>query len=432
MTAGGAAGAAAVAEIPSGDAFKTNNTQKYGFQFGVNATSSTGKFTAHTRIAAPFAGMTPENNQSMGLFIGNGDQDNYVKLVTHANGGAGGIQFVKELNASVSTRPIAAVSMPGPGAVDLYLTVDPAANTVQPSYSVTTGGVAGPRTNLGGTTSVPAGWFGGTNGLAVGITSTSAGPGPEFPATWDFIDVVHEDVPPPPPPVDPPEVTKAGAPNLLANQTISTSGTLPVRISWSATDSDGIAAYEVQQSTDGGAWTNVALSSATATSATPKLEAGKTYQFQVRAKDSAGNWSEWEQGSKFKVNVLQETDTTIAYNPGAWSTQSLSTASGGTLRYASASGNSAKLSLGAGVLSAAWVGPRGTDRGKAEVWVDGAKAKDLDLYSSTAQPRRMLFTANGLSASTAHTVEVKVLGTKNASSSGTRADVDAFVVLSPP
>ena len=24
--------------------------------------------------------MTPQNNQSMGLFIGNGDQDNYVKL----------------------------------------------------------------------------------------------------------------------------------------------------------------------------------------------------------------------------------------------------------------------------------------------------------------------------------------------------------------
>ena len=46
--------------------------------------------------------------------------------------------------------------MPGPDAVDLYLTVDPAANTVQPSYAVTTNGVAGPRKALGGPVSMPA------------------------------------------------------------------------------------------------------------------------------------------------------------------------------------------------------------------------------------------------------------------------------------
>jgi hypothetical protein len=65
--------------------------------------------------------------------------------------------------------------------------VDPAANTVQPTYRVTSGGVAGPLKNVGAPMSIPAGWFGGTTGLAVGIISTSTGPGPEFPATWDFI-----------------------------------------------------------------------------------------------------------------------------------------------------------------------------------------------------------------------------------------------------
>jgi hypothetical protein len=34
-----------------------------------------------------------------------------------------------------------------------------------------------------------------------------------------------------------------------------------------------------------------------------------------------------------------------------------------------------------------------------------------------------------LNPAVGHTVEVRVLGTKNASSSGTRVDVDAFVVL---
>jgi hypothetical protein len=122
--------------VPEGDAFKTNNTQKYGFQFGVNTSSTSKPFTVHTRIQAPFAGMTPENNQSMGLFIGNGDQDNYVKLVTAANGGAGGIEFAKEESGNFAKRPRADVAMPGPDAVDLFLTVDPVANTVQPAGSL--------------------------------------------------------------------------------------------------------------------------------------------------------------------------------------------------------------------------------------------------------------------------------------------------------
>src|SRR5918996_3996845 len=98
MTAGGAAGVTTVDAVPEGDAYQANNTQQYGFQFGVRA-PATGVFTAHTRILAPFAGLTPQNYQSMGLFLGNGNQDNYVKLVTAANGGPGGIEFVKEVAA---------------------------------------------------------------------------------------------------------------------------------------------------------------------------------------------------------------------------------------------------------------------------------------------------------------------------------------------
>ena len=191
MTAGGAPGVVTVDAVPEGDAWSTNNTQKYGFQFGIEAPATT-TFTAHTRIQAPFAGMTPENNQSMGLFVGNGDQDNYVKLVTAANGGAGGIEFAKEESGNFAKRPRAEVAMPGPDAVDLFLTVDPAANTVQPSYVVTTGGVAGQTQALGGPEPIPAGWLGGSTGFAVGIISTSAGPGPVFPATWEFIEVKPE------------------------------------------------------------------------------------------------------------------------------------------------------------------------------------------------------------------------------------------------
>jgi hypothetical protein len=410
-----------VDKVPAGDALRTTNSQKYGFQFGVNAGPSSPKFVAHTRIVAPFAGITPQDNQSMGIFIGNGDQSNYVKLVTTANAGQGGVRFQKEVGDALSSGTTAAVSMPGPSAVDLFLTVDPAANTVQPSYQVINNGVAGPRTNVRDPVSVPSGWFGGTTGLAVGLISTSSGPGPEFPATWDFIEVVpHQDNIPP--------VVQPPTQSLISGQTLGTS-TTPVKIKWSASDDSGaVSRYELQQSVDGGPFTDVALSSATQTSITLKLELGKTYRYQVRAQDGAGNWSAWQQGPSFQARVLEETDGSIQYT-GSWSTQSLSSASGGSLRYARASGDSAKLSSGGSLLNVAWVSFRGPDRGNAEAWVDGAKASTVDLYTSSTQSRRMVFVKNDTNPSQPHTLEVRVLGTKNASSSGTRVDVDAFVVL---
>jgi N-acetylneuraminic acid mutarotase len=188
MTAGGAAGVVTVDEVPAGDAKGAANDQKYGFQFGVDPSSAGGKFTAHTRILAPFSGMTPQGNQSMGLFIGNGDQDNYVRLATAANGGSGGIHLSKEVAGAFSEVPQASVSMPGPDYVDLYLTADPSAATVQASYSVTKGGSTSARTTLGAPQSIPSAWLSGPKGLAVGIISTSAG-GTPFPATWDFMEV---------------------------------------------------------------------------------------------------------------------------------------------------------------------------------------------------------------------------------------------------
>ena len=74
--------------------------------------------------------------------------------------------------------------------------------------------------------------------------------------------------------------------------------------------------------------------------------------------------------------------------------------------------------------------PRNSNRGKAEVYLDGVKVATVDLYASSGQSRKVVFRRGGLDPSTTHTLEVRALGTKNAASSGTRVDVDAFVVLS--
>ncbi len=190
MTAGGAAGAMTVDEVSAGSA--NFNNQEYGFQVGVNINDTSPVFTVHSRVLAPFAGISPANYQSMGLFFGTGDQDDYIKIVVEAQGGTGGLELAKEESGTFTQITTVAETMPGPDYVDLYLEVNPAANTVQASYEVTTGGVTGSRTNVGGLESIPSTWFTSGQGMAVGVISTSIDATP-FPATWDFIEVIPDD-----------------------------------------------------------------------------------------------------------------------------------------------------------------------------------------------------------------------------------------------
>jgi subtilisin family serine protease len=215
--------------------------------------------------------------------------------------------------------------------------------------------------------------------------------------------------------------------SFIRNSTLGNT-TVPVKLAWSATDNvggGGIARYKLQQSTNGHAYAKVTLASATATSTARSLTPKYTYRFRVRAQDYAGNWSTWAYGLGFAVEQRQEDYQAVSYT-GRWPLQALSTASDGYVRYTTAYGAKAKFSFAG--RNVAWVAPKGPDRGKAEVWIDGVKVATVDLYSSSAQPRKMMFTKSW-SSSDSHTLEVRATDTKNASSSGKRVDVDAFVAL---
>lgn len=186
-----------------------------------------------------------------------------------------------------------------------------------------------------------------------------------------------------------------------------------------------ISRYELQQSVDGGAYAAVALPAATATTKSLSLSPGRGYTFRVRATDGAGNTSDWSYGPRFTVDAQQEDGAAVMYT-GAWTQQSATSAYGGATRYATAAG--ARASFGFTGRDVAWVAPKGPDKGKAEIWLDGAKAATVDLYAASAQPRRAVFTKT-FASSGSHTLEVRVLGTKRTSSSGTRVDADAFVAL---
>ncbi len=186
MTAGGAAGVFTLDEISAGDAYGSRNNQEQAFQFAINTKDFPGYFQVHTRINAPFAGIVPSGNQSMGIYLGTGDQDNYLKLVCTANNGIGGFKVLLEQNGIVTENlfgPAESADIINKSFVDLYLIVDPVGKTVQPIISVE----AGEEINLGNPVAIPADWV--DDILAVGIISTSRDATP-FPVTWDLIEVV--------------------------------------------------------------------------------------------------------------------------------------------------------------------------------------------------------------------------------------------------
>jgi hypothetical protein len=231
-------------------------------------------------------------------------------------------------------------------------------------------------------------------------------------------------------------VATAPAQSFPTTSTLGTS-TIPVKLAWSATDNaggSGVASYVLQRSVNGGSYSNVTLPSATTTTITPSLTPTYTYRYRVQAKDKAGNVSAWAYGPSFKVTAYQESSSAIA-DTGTWTTSSLSGAYGGSVQYASALGRNATFTVPVGSKNVEWVSTTASNRGKAQVWLDGVQQdadpnvtgiQPFDLYSSSTQPRSAVF-SKAVDPATSHKLEVKVLGQKNPSSTGTRVDVDAFV-----
>ncbi|WP_274475915.1 HYR domain-containing protein [Mangrovimonas aestuarii] len=199
LSFGGAAGKATVDLVSGGDAHLANNNQENAFQFGINVDTSSNPFTIHSQIESPYFSINgsqtdPIDFQSYGIFIGTGDQDNYLKFVltngTLNSDNVNGLQVALEDQGGLTTNNYDVPNILSSSAVDFYLSVDPAANTVQPYYSLDGGQTLNV---LGSPIGLPSSFLdpSDSKGLAVGIISTSrgnSGPTP-FTATWDLIEV---------------------------------------------------------------------------------------------------------------------------------------------------------------------------------------------------------------------------------------------------
>jgi hypothetical protein len=190
MTAGGAAGVLTVEGHKLGSAVGSLDKQRFAFQFGVAVDESTGPYYVQTRVLAPFfGGQARVPDQAHGLFAGTGKQDNFVRLVLASGAPDGALEVGVEIDGTYQGQTYPTV-LSGYDWVDLRLSVDTLARTIQPRFSVDDE----PFLDVGPPLALPAGSaleqaFFADPALAVGVMASATPPVPLFTATWDSIQV---------------------------------------------------------------------------------------------------------------------------------------------------------------------------------------------------------------------------------------------------
>lgn len=217
-------------------------------------------------------------------------------------------------------------------------------------------------------------------------------------------------------------VVKDGPPKVTAPTSALESGTkltstAAVRTSWSACDHNAIESYRAARQSPNN-WTTVSNGSATSVSESLTIDASHRYRALSTEATFPGG-SPWAYGPTFQARKTQE--TSVAFT-GTWTKVSNTKFSGNAARYATAAGAAATYSFTGS--SVGWVTHKGPNRGAANVYVDGALVRTVDLHAPELKPKRVVF-AHSWPAAGRHTVRVVVLGTAGRP----RVDVDAFVTL---
>jgi len=146
------------------------------------------------------------------------------------------------------------------------------------------------------------------------------------------------------------------------------------------------------------------------------IESPKSNQVSVVIPVSGGN-----------TQIFQETNSNIAYT-GTWASGSLSSFSGGTAKSSNVTNSSSEFTFtGTGIK---WVSYLSSNRGKANVYIDGILISTVDTYSALVQAQKVAFEKLDLSSGS-HKIKIVVAGTRNSSSTGNYITADAFVVLLP-
>jgi hypothetical protein len=199
--------------------------------------------------------------------------------------------------------------------------------------------------------------------------------------------------------------------------------TVPVRVSWTASDpGSGVAASLLQANQ----WSSGLYPSGSFTGvSTVRNHYWKWYSdtntdasmaYAVTGVDAYGTASGAMTGSSLSPLVYEETNS--ATYTGTWGTSSSTSFNDGKAKYSSTAG--ATVTFRAYGRAFGFVTYRASNRGKVKVYLDGVYKTTLTLTSSTLKTHNLAYVTNFATSGT-HSIKLVVV-------SG-RVDVDAFVVL---
>jgi hypothetical protein len=164
--------------------------------------------------------------------------------------------------------------------------------------------------------------------------------------------------------------------------------------------------------------------------ATGLADASHTLTIEVTGQQNAASTSPLIVMDAFEVTTSgarhQDTDPAIAYGPN-WiqGNRDKAYSEGATAETFTAGAQATFTFTGTGVR---WIGFSGPQTGIADVMLDGAFVKEVDMYAPTEGPQHTVFTATDLAPGT-HTLTITVTGLKNPASSWFWVLIDAFDVI---
>lgn len=120
--------------------------------------------------------------------------------------------------------------------------------------------------------------------------------------------------------------------------------------------------------------------------------------------------------------VVENGDAFVQYD--GWAGVKNANANGGAYRMSNVSGDTVTYTFTG--TSIKWITPKGANMGKALVTIDGVSKGTYDLYSASLLWNQQI-AFSGLTNS-AHTIVVRVAGTKNANATGYNVGLDGFLV----
>ena len=398
------AGATQTVAAPATSATLTGLTNGTAYTFTVTATNAAGSGPASLASSSVTPITVPGSATAVSAFAGNA-QASVTWTAPSSDGGSPITSY------TVTSSPLggsATVAAPATSAVVPALT-----NGTAYTFTVT-------ATNAAGT---------GTPSLASNAVTPVA---PPAVATWPSASLAG---------LTTAQVGTSSVVTQAGPITAATTG-VPVTISWGcSTDPLGRSGisncdhYALQQSVNGGQFTNVSLPTVTATSVTlnllpspiNKTPAGTSYVFRVQAFDAAGTAGPFAQAAAFTVPDVDNSFSS-SFN-GSWSGVNLSTAFGGSVHESTTAGASAGPANAAPATSLAWVSTMGPDRGQAQVKVDGQVVATVDLYAPVQQASQVVWALNGLAPGVNHSIQIVASGTKNPAASAAKVDYDAIFSL---